>query len=931
MCDDSFSDDDEPVDSYHSLNMDNISTIHYPSNYPVRDYQLSIVQSALYTNTLVSLPTGLGKTFIAAALILNYYRWFNSSKIIFMAPTRPLVAQQIKACYEISGVPLSDTTVFLNKQRKDREDLWNNHRVFFTTPQVVENDIRKGLVDGKTICLLVLDEAHHSKGGYAYSNVIKLLNEEKAQFRVLALSATPGADVSSMQEVIDNSNISQTIIKSENDPDVAKYLKSKKIKKIDCEPSEASQQIVHYICEAVLPVLKKCNEQGIYPISDPARINHFMAMQAAQSVSRNSSLSEGIKWSQYFQLMLLGSVGQMFQALAIYGVKAFYELFIKKKTEFETKWACGKSKNKLAYEFWYHKEIIQLNKYVDKYIHLNSNDKGQIYNTWSHTKFKAVVNELKFFYSISDNNQSKCIIFANLRYTALEIVKTLEDANKHLFNNESILRPHIFLGQSKETVQFEKNAYIKKNATKKKQKEMGFDANFEIDESKDYNNGYRISERVQSSIDAHEKGLTQTKQSQIIKDFNSSKYNILVSTSIGEEGLDIGEVDLIINFDSTGSVIKNLQRIGRTGRKRDGNVILLFSGKERDKYEEAQRKYKWLQDLLRKGSELEYHKSLRLIPIGINPVLKMVFVEPPNDADPSLGDLEEEELMKRVIEMSKNKDNRQPSIDWLVKKGGFNNVSSLNKIENSIDIEDNCHKKLKKRKLDLESKVDFSKLKSISTSANGLGDLLEDSEDDLMNIFGNNNKDKEINTSTQTSQSVDIFEKVLDIKKSLHDAISKSVKSYQSLSSSTVNIINQSKNNDTDNDSEMEITDVKILNSIDTDVVQSGEMQHFSEKENLVLNIPPTKTISDVDSSLINKESSFDRLNDSNHSEKGKIKLQSCYEEEDVFSDDDMPIQLVSKFELKPTEKEASVNIWSDDTFSDDEIIKSMQTAAAQK
>lgn len=47
----------------------------YPTNYPMRDYQYNIVQQALYKNTLVVLPTGLGKTFIAAVVMYNFYRW----------------------------------------------------------------------------------------------------------------------------------------------------------------------------------------------------------------------------------------------------------------------------------------------------------------------------------------------------------------------------------------------------------------------------------------------------------------------------------------------------------------------------------------------------------------------------------------------------------------------------------------------------------------------------------------------------------------------------------------------------------------------------------------------------------------------------------------------------------------------------------------
>lgn len=82
----------------------------YPTNYPVRDYQFSIVKEALFKNTLVVLPTGLGKTFIAAVVMFNIYRWFPNGKVVFMAPTKPLVAQQVDACFNITGIPQEDTT-----------------------------------------------------------------------------------------------------------------------------------------------------------------------------------------------------------------------------------------------------------------------------------------------------------------------------------------------------------------------------------------------------------------------------------------------------------------------------------------------------------------------------------------------------------------------------------------------------------------------------------------------------------------------------------------------------------------------------------------------------------------------------------------------------------------------------------------------------
>jgi ATP-dependent DNA helicase MPH1 len=99
----------------------------YPLNRPKRDYQYNIVRHCLFDNTLVALPTGLGKTFIAGVVMLNCmwlasleihltywrekkldFRWFPYGKIIFSAPTKPLVAQQITACHEVCGIPRQD-------------------------------------------------------------------------------------------------------------------------------------------------------------------------------------------------------------------------------------------------------------------------------------------------------------------------------------------------------------------------------------------------------------------------------------------------------------------------------------------------------------------------------------------------------------------------------------------------------------------------------------------------------------------------------------------------------------------------------------------------------------------------------------------------------------------------------------------------------
>ena len=106
----------------------------YPTNYEVRDYQRSIAEKCLFSNTLVCLPTGMGKTLIAAVVMHAFYRWYPTGIIVFMAPTKPLVAQQVGACHDVMGIPEYDTARMEGSVSTDkRRELWRNRRMIFCT------------------------------------------------------------------------------------------------------------------------------------------------------------------------------------------------------------------------------------------------------------------------------------------------------------------------------------------------------------------------------------------------------------------------------------------------------------------------------------------------------------------------------------------------------------------------------------------------------------------------------------------------------------------------------------------------------------------------------------------------------------------------------------------------------------------------------
>ncbi len=79
-----------------------------------------------------------------------------------------------------------------------------------------------------------------------------------------------------------------------------------------------------------------------------------------------------------------------------------------------------------------------------------------------------------------------------------------------------------------------------------------------------------------------DKGLTQKQQAEILDKFRAGEYNVLVATSVAEEGLDIPSTDMVLFYEPIPSEIRSIQRKGRTGRQQKGRVIVLVTKGTRD-------------------------------------------------------------------------------------------------------------------------------------------------------------------------------------------------------------------------------------------------------------------------------------------------------------------------------------------------------------
>jgi Fanconi anemia group M protein len=106
--------------------------------------------------------------------------------------------------------------------------------------------------------------------------------------------------------------------------------------------------------------------------------------------------------------------------------------------------------------------------------------------------------------------------------------------------------------------------------------------------------GARPVKFVGQATRGRDKGLRQKEQVETIKRFSEGDYNILVATSVAEEGLDIPSTDLVVFYEPIPSEIRTIQRRGRTGRKRAGKVVILITKDSRDEayYWSSKRKEK---------------------------------------------------------------------------------------------------------------------------------------------------------------------------------------------------------------------------------------------------------------------------------------------------------------------------------------------------
>jgi ERCC4-related helicase len=186
-------------------------------------FQLDLARIGLREDLLVVLPTGLGKTAIAALIAAEVLRR-SEGKVLVLAPTRPLV-QQHADMFRRWFVPLRAASFTGTVRRPVREGAWDGADLVFATPEIVEHDLRDGRYRLSEVALLVFDEAHHAVGKYAYVPIAAAYRTDRpADGHVLGLTASPGGKDERIEEVVGALGVRRIEARTREDEGVREHV-----------------------------------------------------------------------------------------------------------------------------------------------------------------------------------------------------------------------------------------------------------------------------------------------------------------------------------------------------------------------------------------------------------------------------------------------------------------------------------------------------------------------------------------------------------------------------------------------------------------------------------------------------------------------------------------------------------------------------------
>ncbi|MFH1439661.1 MAG: DEAD/DEAH box helicase [Candidatus Woesearchaeota archaeon] len=494
-----------------------------------RLYQETIFGTTAEKNTLVVLPTGMGKTQIGLMLTAHRLKQYPNSKILIVAPTKPLVEQIMNVFKKYLEFDNDMITMFTGHIKPEkRVELWNKCRIIASTPQTIENDVMGNKIRLDDVSLMVVDEAHRAIGDYSYCWLAKQYEKLAKYPRILALTASPGSDLEKINEVLINLFIEEVEVRTDDDPDVRPYIQQVDVKWVEVELPEELKVVQKYLTDCFTSKLKEIeaigniheNQMNIQSKIDILKLQAHLQAEIAQG-NRDFNILRSLSIAA--EAMKIQHAVELLETQGITALSVYLE-----DIQGQARTSKVKAVQNLAKDLNYRSALIKTRSLMERGI--------------EHPKLLRLKEHLIDKLINSKNTDYKAIVFSQYRDTCEKIVSVLTQIG---------ITAKLFVGQANK----------------------------------------------------RQKGLSQKKQLEILNQFRNGEFQILVSSSVGEEGLDIPQVDEVLFYEPIPSAIRQIQRRGRTGRQEKGCVTIFVTKDTRDvgyrwsAFHKEKRMYRNLKDI----------------------------------------------------------------------------------------------------------------------------------------------------------------------------------------------------------------------------------------------------------------------------------------------------------------------------------------------
>ncbi|MBI4393676.1 MAG: DEAD/DEAH box helicase [Euryarchaeota archaeon] len=465
-----------------------------------REYQVAIAARAIRENLLVVLPTGLGKTVVAALVIADAIIKSSGGKVLFLSPTRPL-AQQHKDSM-LALMKETPTSLFTGSvPAQERKDLWDASRIVLATPQTVRNDLEAGLYTLDDCVLVIFDEAHRAAGAYAYVDVAARALSVPEPPRLLGITASPGSSRAKIENVMAALGLTSAEIRTEADADVAPYVATIDAGIVRVELPGYMKRLATHFDATLRERVKRLQARGFVPPKPPEYVGKGDLIKAGNAL--RAAIGRGNK--TLFPLLQDQTIGvHAAHCLELLETQGTLPL-----TDYLDRMAKKEKPARSEATFLNDPRIVEARRSL------------QDFPSTSHPKMSALLEIVKA--QLAESTSSKVIVFVQYRDTIRVIMEMLDAMH---------ISATRFVGQA--------------------------------------------------SRNEGDEGLSQERQREILDEFRTGGFNVLVASSVAEEGLDIPAVDLVVFYEPVASEIRTIQRRGRTGRGRIGRIVVLVATGTRD-------------------------------------------------------------------------------------------------------------------------------------------------------------------------------------------------------------------------------------------------------------------------------------------------------------------------------------------------------------